>query len=187
MKGVVVKFDGSRGYGFIRVLSEPEMIRDIFVHISQVQGGCALEVGQQVIFDIGHSDKGAMAVNVVPGPKQKSPMAFFGIAASILVLCGMLGLIKIWPNMGWLGTYFASINFVTVVAYFYDKRAAGKPDYWRVPEFILHALCLLGGTPAALLSQYFFRHKTIKGSFRIVFWIILVVQLLLLAKFLLPS
>ncbi len=35
----------------------------------------------------------------------------------------------------------------------------------------LHAIAFLGGTPGALIGQKVFRHKTIKRSFRLVFWL----------------
>jgi len=50
MKGVVVKFDRIRKFGFIRVEDEKE---DYFVHLDQVAGGKALVVGQSVTFEPG--------------------------------------------------------------------------------------------------------------------------------------
>lgn len=44
-----------------------------------------------------------------------------------------------------------SINLVTVLAYYVDKRAARK-GAWRVPEANLHTLEFLGGWPGALLA-----------------------------------
>jgi uncharacterized membrane protein YsdA (DUF1294 family) len=46
-----------------------------------------------------------------------------------------------------------------------------------VPEFVLHTIAVAGGTPAAFCGQNLFRHKTVKGSFRRVFWLIVVLQL----------
>ena len=74
--------------------------------------------------------------------------------------------------------YFAFIYAFTVVvtsgiafcAYGLDKRWAGLGQR-RIPEKSLHVLALLGGWPGALLGQKFFRHKTQKLSFRIVFWL----------------
>lgn len=175
MRGIVVKFDATRGFGFIRC-EESAHSKDAFVHISNVQDGVTLEVGQTVIFDLEQAEKGPVALRVIAGPKQKSPWAWFGMAATILIAVSMLGITKVWPS--WQGAYLISINLATIFFYFYDKRVAGHPEYIRVPEMILHALALLGGTPAAFLSQYFFRHKTIKGSFRIVFWIIFVIQIM---------
>ncbi len=65
-----------------------------------------------------------------------------------------------------------SINIVTIVAYYVDKRAAVKGK-WRVPEFDLHTLEFLGGWAGALLAQKIFRHKTKKKSYQSTFvWLV---------------
>ena len=64
---------------------------------------------------------------------------------------------------------FVSINVVTVLAYWVDKRAA-------VPEINLHTLEFLGGWSGALLAQRLFRHKTKKRSYQSMFWFILLMQ-----------
>lgn len=64
--------------------------------------------------------------------------------------------------------------------YGYDKRAAVQHRL-RVPESVLHVVALLGGSPAALISQRMFRHKTVKTSFRVSFWLIVFVQVALIA------
>jgi uncharacterized membrane protein YsdA (DUF1294 family) len=74
-----------------------------------------------------------------------------------------------------LPAYLAGINASTFGFYAYDKLAA-RWKRLRVPEKVLHALALVGGTPAAILGQWGLRHKTLKGSFRLVFWCIVVVQ-----------
>lgn len=75
----------------------------------------------------------------------------------------------------WLA-YLAGVNVVTFFAYLYDKAAAGR-SAWRVPERGLHILAFAGGSPAAVVGQAAFRHKTAKRSFRIWFWGIVIVQI----------
>ena len=70
---------------------------------------------------------------------------------------------------------FVSINVVTVLAYWVDKRAAVR-GAWRVPEINLHTLEFLGGWSGALLAQRLFRHKTKKRSYQTMFWFILLMQ-----------
>jgi uncharacterized membrane protein YsdA (DUF1294 family) len=69
------------------------------------------------------------------------------------------------------GAYLAVINLLTFLFNFSDKRKARNKG-WRVPESQLHLLELLGGWPAALLSQRILRHKTSKLSYQIIFWLI---------------
>ena len=76
---------------------------------------------------------------------------------------------------GWLWAYLAGVNLCAFVLYACDKSAARRGAL-RVPELVLHALALAGGTPAAWLAQRAFRHKTVKGRFRAVFWAVVVVQ-----------
>lgn len=68
------------------------------------------------------------------------------------------------------------INAVTFLAYGVDKRAAVRGT-WRVAEVHLHVLEFLGGWVGAFIAQKIFRHKTKKKSYRIMFWLMLVLQL----------
>ena len=65
----------------------------------------------------------------------------------------------------------AVMSVVTFVCYGIDKRSA-QHGRRRIAEARLHLLALLGGWPGAWAGQQFFRHKTQKFSFRIVFWLI---------------
>lgn len=72
------------------------------------------------------------------------------------------------------------MSMVTFITYWLDKRKA-KREGWRIPERTLHTLALFGGWPGALLGQNMFRHKTQKGSFRVVFWLVLLLHISLVA------
>ncbi len=95
-----------------------------------------------------------------------------------LAACAALGLaVALW----WLGlapayAYLVSINTLALALYGYDKRQAvvGRT---RIPELVLHAAALCGGSPGALLGQGLFRHKTRKFSFQIVFAGIIALQI----------
>ena len=50
----------------------------------------------------------------------------------------------------------------------------------RIPEIVLHLLTLIGGTLGALLGQLIFRHKIKKIKFIIVFWVIVIVQVVVI-------
>jgi uncharacterized membrane protein YsdA (DUF1294 family) len=74
----------------------------------------------------------------------------------------------------WLAA-LAGVNVATAYLYAYDKAVAGGESR-RVPESQLHLHALLGGSPAALLSQVLFRHKTAKAGFRAKTWLIFALQ-----------
>ncbi len=109
--------------------------------------------------------------------ESSSPVAIFLLPALLLTGAGLAGAISC--GMPAILGYFAGVNLATVALYGYDKAVAGGPKL-RVPEKVLHLLALLGGSPAAFLSQGMFRHKTVKTSFRRMFWLIVALQVALI-------
>ena len=80
-----------------------------------------------------------------------------------------------------IGGYFGLIvvtSIISFLAYGWDKFRAAR-DGRRVPEKTLHLIDLAGGWPGGLLARRVFRHKTIKRSFVLVFWITAVAHLLI--------
>ncbi|HEY4261195.1 MAG TPA: DUF1294 domain-containing protein [Schlesneria sp.] len=65
------------------------------------------------------------------------------------------------------------------VLYGVDKRSAIR-DKPRISERTLHLLSVFGGWPGAHLARITFRHKTLKVSFRVVFWVIVMIHLTLI-------
>lgn len=63
------------------------------------------------------------------------------------------------------------VSPVAFVLMWWDKRAAmgGRS---RVAESTLHLAELAGGWPGSLVAQRVFRHKTVKTSYRVIFWLI---------------
>jgi uncharacterized membrane protein YsdA (DUF1294 family) len=98
----------------------------------------------------------------------------------LICLASAVGLLRWKAGVSWIIAYVLAISGTTLLAYAYDKWAAGRSRS-RIPERTLHALAIAGGSPAALICQRVFRHKTMKASFRLWFWIIVVVQTLGLA------
>ncbi|RXK56769.1 DUF1294 domain-containing protein [Oleiharenicola lentus] len=94
------------------------------------------------------------------------------VLAGLLVLPGWAMARVLEPQHGlWGGVWGATASLITFVAYWHDKRSA-QAQGWRTPEGILHLLELLGGWPGALIAQRWFRHKTVKVSYQVVFWLI---------------
>jgi len=99
--------------------------------------------------------------------KYTSPYLIFGLLSATITL---LTLFLILPHSNLLVAYLVGINLSTFLLYGYDKYVARSKRGLRVPEWNLHALALMGGSPAGLLAQKFFHHKTLKGSFQLVYW-----------------
>jgi|MudIll2142460700_1097286.scaffolds.fasta_scaffold666731_2 uncharacterized membrane protein YsdA (DUF1294 family) len=105
-------------------------------------------------------------------PTLRYGILTFGIAIILTLL--LWGSLKTDIVLTWL----IAITLVTFFAYGYDKAIAGS-KITRVPESVLLALTLLGGTLGAILGMQVFHHKTSKESFRAKFWIVLLIQVAL--------
>lgn len=95
---------------------------------------------------------------------------------SILIVIALLVLPvyavqRLGPGFYWLGIYGLVLSAITYWRYAVDKRRA-EEGFWRVSEAQLHLLELLGGWPGAFLAQRRLRHKCSKGSYQLVFWLI---------------
>ncbi|QDF76270.1 MULTISPECIES: DUF1294 domain-containing protein [Shewanella] len=82
--------------------------------------------------------------------------------------------------------YYAIMSLLTFICYALDKRAA-QQDRWRIRESRLHWLSLLGGWPGAMLAQQQLRHKSSKRSFRLMLWLMVLINLGLLFAILSPQ
>lgn len=111
-----------------------------------------------------------------------SPFRLFATVGVIFTVLATL-LLDLGLALPWLWAYLVGVNLAALLAYFYDKQAAVR-SYRRVPENVLHLLAAAGGSPAAVVSQAAFRHKTTKPSFRLRFWAIFIAQGVLLTAWL---
>ena len=68
------------------------------------------------------------------------------------------------------------LNLITFIIYGVDKYKA-KHNKWRIPEFTLIFLAVLGGSIGAILGMQFFHHKTKKPKFFIGVPTILILQI----------
>jgi uncharacterized membrane protein YsdA (DUF1294 family) len=105
-----------------------------------------------------------------------SLVPFIISAMLALILHGQL------PAIGFAWAWILGINIAAFFSYGYDKAIAGR-HVTRVPEVVLHLLTTLGGTLGSFLSMQFFRHKTQKRSFRIVFWVIVILQIIVIVLY----
>ena len=109
------------------------------------------------------------------------PWTMFLVVAALAVAA--LSFVLWWTGLAGAHAYLSAASAVTLAFYGYDKRRAVAGGT-RIPELILHVLALAGGSPGALLGQVLFRHKTRKVSFKIVFMLIVAVQLIAVCVYL---
>jgi uncharacterized membrane protein YsdA (DUF1294 family) len=74
---------------------------------------------------------------------------------------------------------YVIFSLLTFIMYAIDKSAA-KKGKWRTKENTLHLLSLMGGWPGALIAQAKLRHKSRKTSFRLVFWVTVCLNVMIL-------
>ncbi len=102
----------------------------------------------------------------------------YGLIA-LIAFALLLYLFQLRLHFVLLWSYLFAINSVGFALYTVDKLAA-KQGWMRVPESLLQLTALLGATPAAIVAQQFFWHKTTKRRFQVVFWLIVLLQVTLL-------
>lgn len=166
IKGQVIEWNDSKGYGFISSVGGE---LKVFFHISSVTNpGYRPKLQDSVTFEVTQDNKGRLnAENVTVQGVNGFPFAvLFGFSflvaatASVIVFNGEKILIPLYILLS-IFTYFM---------FAWDKQAALSGD-WRTSEKTLHMLSLLGGWPGALLAQFQLRHKSRKQPFKFILWV----------------
>jgi uncharacterized membrane protein YsdA (DUF1294 family) len=108
-------------------------------------------------------------------PKLHWTLAGLFISLLLTFLLTVKTPISLHPVIMWL----IATNVTTFAFYGLDKSFARRRLRTRIPELTLQILALVGGTIGALAGMEIFRHKTVKGSFRIIFFLIVALQIVL--------
>ena len=98
-----------------------------------------------------------------------------------LAVTGMFLLHGYLPALDWGQSWLLAVTGITFLTYGYDKLIAGS-EATRVPERALLTLAFAGGTAGALLGMRLFHHKTSKESFLERFWLVVAVQVVVVAS-----
>ena len=181
-QGQLHQWNDEKGFGFVEVKGQGKA----FVHISTfLQPARRPQDGDAIAFDLEKDNKNRLQASRVKlmGVKrdqsQKRPSTAYNQRSSkpgrppvipLIILLLLPLSAYAYPGLQTLTAVLAALNLVTFLLYWKDKSAARKQQR-RVPEANLHLAALLGGWPAAWMAQDIFRHKTIKTSFRVMFWI----------------
>lgn len=198
--GKVQDWNDERGYGFIAPLDATGDGARTFFHIRDYQqAGRRPEHGELVRYAATRQSDGRWraaevrrAVQSTINPRTFKPAsrpykAPYPAASDLLRAALVLAYVAFiaWAverGMLRLETAFipAIACIVAYLAYAADKHFA-QSNRWRIPEANLHLLELLGGWPGALVAQRLLRHKTRKTSYRIVFWMMVVLNVMAMA------
>lgn len=77
-------------------------------------------------------------------------------------------------------------SFISLILYAIDKSKA-RQNKWRTPEAALLTCDLLCGWPGGLLAQAFLRHKNQKTSYQFKYWLVVILNTLLLCVWTWPG
>ena len=100
------------------------------------------------------------------------------LLVSIGLTLFMWGLFGLDILLSWL----IAINLITFLTYGVDKMQARR-DGWRISERNLLILAIIGGSIGALIGMQVFGHKTRKSSFRGRYWLVVLVQIILIVLY----
>ena len=189
-KGKITSWNDEKGFGFITPGTGGKRV---FVHIKAFGNrNPRPEVNQTVTFALSTDKQGRpCAVNatfagdrLTQKAKQSNGSVSIIVAAFFLIIVGTSVLAgKIPP---FILAFYIVASLLTFIMYAVDKSAA-KKGKWRTQENTLHLLSLAGGWPGALVAQQKLRHKSMKRSFRSVFWVTVLLNCAVLVWLVTPT
>ena len=194
--GKVEDWNDELGYGFIAPLEAPTGGGRTFFHIRDYQQqGRRPEPGELVKYIAHPQDDGRWCATQViraaqpprkakaPARKATKPANPYTARNDLMRMVLVLGYAAL---LAWAITQelfpFESVfvpvlmSIVTFMAYAADKHSAER-GRWRIPEAHLHLMELSCGWPGALFAQRVLHHKTRKTRYRVIFWMMVMLNL----------
>ena len=113
-------------------------------------------------------------------------LTILSIAPFVIAFVLTLIINALIPSLGLFWSWIIGVSIASFGTYGYDKSIAGR-GVMRVPEVVLHALTALGGTIGSFAAMQIFHHKTKKKSFQLVFWVLVVIQIVVIVLLLTRS
>jgi uncharacterized membrane protein YsdA (DUF1294 family)/cold shock CspA family protein len=187
-QGRITKWKDDQGFGFITPKGGAD---EVFVHINAFSNRQRRPKGaENVTYELTSDAKGRIRAAGVAflddghiGPTRKRRKTFIFPALFLIFLAATVFTGRLpFPILG----LYVAASAITFFVYARDKAAA-QANLRRTSEATLHALSLIGGWPGAFIAQELLRHKSQKQSFRIVFWITVVLNCFGLVWLLSPS
>jgi len=184
-EGMLKTWNDERGFGFIQPNNGGQ---ELFVHIKSFPAGYGRPaLNLNVTFEVEQTAEGKKrAKNVLlarpeqtstqkkgkPSARWEKASIFTLVSFALLYLMVTL----IWGTPVLLAVGYVVMSLTCGLFYAHDKTAA-QANEWRTPEGTLLMLGLVGGWPGAIVAQQMLRHKTSKVSFRVAFWLTVLVNI----------
>ncbi len=178
-KGRVRAWNDERGFGFIEPSGGGQ---DVFLHVSALRNRERRPaVGQSLTYVLTRDGQGRPRAGHAALPGDRLPRMRLVVSVLDAALIAGLFLAVVWYAV--LGgrvpvavpAAYLVLSAITFLAYALDKKAA-RAGAWRTPENTLHWMAIAGGWPGALVAQQALRHKSRKTSFRLLFWLTVLVN-----------
>ncbi|EFO80708.1 hypothetical protein OSCT_1401 [Oscillochloris trichoides DG-6] len=182
LPGKITMWKEDRGYGFI---TPDHGGPDVFLHASILpnelkQPPLQTEISYVIGYDKQNRPR-AVAVRFKRDPTTMSIVPALIVAAFFGLLAALIIFLHITPIL--FGVYML-MSFITFIVYATDKQSAMVGER-RIPERTLHRLEFLCGWPGALFAQQYYRHKSRKQEYKTTFWLMTVLNLIVLLGYVL--
>ncbi len=181
-QGRITTWNDDKGFGFITRNNEGTTV---FVHVSAFRNRQRRPVvGELVTYAVTRDEKDrrrAVQVAFIDDRRRvrdASTARTTGVGTLIaaILFMALVVIAAVIGRLPWIvAGFYALASLVTFFAYGFDKAAA-RTGNWRTKESTLHLFALIGGWPGAAFAQYTLRHKSRKTSFRVVFWLTVLIH-----------
>lgn len=196
-QGIVVKYDQTRHFGFIRMKTG----LDVFFHQRHYRAQKTPTVGEAVVFALANDKQGRLHATQVQEldfvikqqqaakqrqlhaqARRQQKVAYQAhqdskitelnsvCAFALLYFLAVIAAVVYLSLPKLIIIWYALIGMVSYLTYYRDKQAA-LHDRWRIPERRLHTYDVLGGWIGASFAQRLLDHKASKSSFRTLFYL----------------
>jgi len=174
LKGRISSWNEQRGFGFIQPATGG---KPLFVHVSAFANRKKIPALNQPVSYTQAIDKqgracadrvfiaGSLRAEKTHIGSQSLAFAvplLFAVCMTVFALLNKIGFVVL--------VFYLVLSLFTFLLYALDKSAA-QNNAWRTQERTLHLLALAGGWPGAMIAQQALRHKSSKKSFRVIFWL----------------
>lgn len=186
LQGEVIDWNDDKGFGFVALNKSGERA---FVHIKAFKESSRRPInGERICYELVRDAKDryqAQQITYVNKPKSTRPQLKrkksrpfnFGKTVTLL-FCAALGIAVFTHKLPFIILALYSVMSLTAfILYALDKSAA-QHGRWRTQENTLHLFSLFGGWPGAFFAQATLRHKSSKSSFKKVYWLTVLLNIM---------
>ena len=177
-QGKITDWNTLKGFGFI---TPDTGEKRVFIHIKNLQDRTILpKVNQRIIYKLSKDKHGRTCAIKASRPDEVSTQKINRpiLPTTILIIFSLFLITAIYLKQipFEILIYYFFFSSVTFFIYYIDKSAA-KNKQRRISENTLHLLSIFGGWPGAIFAQKMLHHKSKKLSFRITFFVTILLNI----------